>query len=129
MSFSLLVGITIIVTFDGDFIHIEKDGYGTRSIVGEMFARKRSFKNPQHQSFYHAKHLRNYLVSQGYQQQVKPVVILTTPSGKWMGRQDDDCPILRVNEFINYVNKRPAVDNWVPGTLSGVPGTGFHAPY
>ena len=69
--------------------------------------KKTVVKNPQHQSIYHADHLRGFLDRNGFQIPVKPVVILTHPHGEWKGKQDQHCPVLRINGFLQSVNKVP----------------------
>ncbi|WP_099354743.1 nuclease-related domain-containing protein [Fredinandcohnia onubensis] len=87
-----------------------KDGwlwYPTSS-RGEV-RKKTVVKNPQHQSIYHANHLKKLIESHGYSVEVKPVVILTNPYGEWKGRQDKRCPIFRVKDFIEYVAQEKEV--------------------
>ncbi|MBH9967959.1 nuclease-related domain-containing protein [[Bacillus] enclensis] len=67
--------------------------------------KKTVVKNPQHQSSYHCSHLKKILNELQYKFDIKPVVIMTNPRGVWMGKQSEDCPILRIKPFIRYVSQ------------------------
>ena len=65
--------------------------------------------NPQKQSSYHADAIKKVLDKHKHRVPVIPAVILTHPSGKWMGKQNWDCPILTPRKMIKLLN-RPLKD-------------------
>lgn len=61
--------------------------------------------NPQNQSSYHAAAVKKVLAQHRHHVPVIPAVILTHPRGKWMGKQNWDCPILTPGKMIKLLNR------------------------
>lgn len=78
-------------------------GWMWKSLERLTRSKKHAHKDPVEQSHMHKAALKRLLDSAGLPADIRPVVVLSDPESTWQGKQSDDCPVLRKEELLPYI--------------------------